>query len=202
MSAHIPPGFTEVSIPFTHALSSRRAFVTFGIDSSGALVVGSELADAMLGQFQSQYADTIDANVTVGPVYVVVGQDGPSDLPYTGTLTFQGGRAGEAISAAIAAMYDKTTARPGRRGRGRMYLPWVLLDTEVSETGQVAAGSITTLNTKGAGWLAALAAGPGPFPMVLLHGGIIPLGVVPDIVTSLTTDPIVGVQKRRLNRGG
>jgi hypothetical protein len=38
--------------------------------------------------------------------------------------------------------------------------------------------------------------------MVLLHTPIDGVGVLPDPVTGMTTDPLVGVQKRRLNRGG
>jgi len=200
MSAHIPPGFAECSIPHLHLLNARPAVITFGIDITASPVADADLPNAVLEAYRNGFQTGIDNAVICGPAYVVVGQDGPADFPFTGTSTFAGTRAAESVNAAIALMYDKGTARPGRRGRGRMYVPWVLLDTEVDEMGRVTAGIIAGLNTRADTFRNNLAAAGLVAPMVLLHSPPIPAGLVPDPITGMTVDPIVGIQQRRLNR--
>jgi hypothetical protein len=200
MSAHIPPGFAEVSIPFLHTGNARQAFITFGVNVESAAVTGILLADAIGGVFTDEFGPSIDTEVVIGPVYLVVGQDGPADLPFSGAFTEAGGRSMAADNSAVALMFDKHTDRPGRRGRGRFYVPWMLADTDVDENGRVLTAFIESFDVIGLALLDALADPALDAPMVLLHGTPIPAGVVPDPVVALTADPIIGIQKRRLNR--
>jgi hypothetical protein len=127
-----------------------------------------------------------------------MGQDGGEALTGIDASTALGGAGGASVPANVAALIHKRTARGGRRGRGRMYLPWWIQESDVDERGAISSTTIGFMNTALATWLADLAA--DGCPMVVLHDpGRTPAGA-PDVVTSLTVDPIVGTQRRRLGR--
>lgn len=202
MTARIPPGFAEVSVPFKHVNNSRSAYITFGVDRLASPEAGVDFANGIFTALASSLFVSIDSEVTCGPVYVLVGQDGPADSPYTGTLSQNGGRGLISTNSAVAVMFEKATDRPGRRGRGRFYVPWLLADTDVDEVGNVLPSFKVQLDLMGQAILDSLVVPALAAPMVLLHSPPIPAGVVPDPVVGLTCDPIIGIQRRRLNRGG
>lgn len=198
MADIIPPGFAQVTIPMRHASLARAANVVFGVDAAGQ-PDANLLADAVQGTFATAMNGLFDSQVTIGPATTTVGQDGGGE-PVVGVAggTNTGGRSGETLPSNVAALLVKRTARGGRRGRGRMYLPWALSDTEVDDVGILTGAALTKLSTAGTALRTNLAT--ANIPMVILHS----LGATnpgdPNEVTSLLGDPRVATQRRRLGR--
>jgi hypothetical protein len=104
----------------------------------------------------------------------------------------------------VALLVHKRTARGGRRGRGRMYIPWTLSTTSTGEGGVIAPASLTPMQTACNVWLSSISSGAGP--VVLLHRPSTP-GTArpstpgsPNVVTSMVVDPLCATQRRRLGR--
>lgn len=97
-----------------------------------------------------------------------------------------------------AFLVKKGTALGGRRHRGRWYLPpaWIGEDL-IGAGGAISITSAyTTLQSRLTAYLAAIAA--LQFPMYLLHGGPGDFVPPPTLVTSLTLQPLLATQRRRM----
>lgn len=193
-----PPGFADCSIELTHALSTRPAYITFGVDPSltDPTLVAADVLNA--ARATGSLTKHLDSQVVLTAVRVSMGTDGGGDLVYVGQYTEACSGVASAAPLPTAILVHKVTARGGRRGRGRMYIPWFTNGSNISETGVVTGSEVTACNVVLETFRAALAAGGNP--MVLLHGeGRTPLGA-PDVVTKLVADSLVGTQRRRLGR--
>jgi hypothetical protein len=205
MADIIPPGFMEVIIPHKHALLAREALVTFAVQLTdvGDVAAVNEAMDKYRLAFQS----SMDNQVTVGPAEGRVGQDGGENLVVPGTTTWTGAvAAADSVNGGQALLVHKRTNRGGRRGRGRMYIPWVLQDNVVGETGVILPATVTAFNTVVEAFRTAIAASGYFDGLYLLHSPSGP-GVVnptptgsPNAITSLSVDTIIGTQRRRLGR--
>lgn len=201
----IPEGFALVEIPHTHPLIARQAVVTFGVNLTGTPTATQ--ANALLAAYQSAFASTLDIQVSVGPVTMRVGSASGENLVISGNTTFLGtSNRPDSLNPGQAVLMHKRTARGGRRGRGRMYLPWAIGDDSVDEAGRLSSGSVTAFNTRGSDFLTNISNVAEVDDMYLLHGESSPDAEnpttpgAPNEVTSLTVDPIVGSQRRRLGR--
>jgi hypothetical protein len=193
-----PPGFADCSYELRQTGLTRPAYVTFGVDpvdTDPALVAGSlQAAFLSTGSFKS----ILDSSVTLSAIRVSLGTDGTADLVTVLNTSQVGGQVGGNTPPNVAVLVHKSTSRGGRRGRGRMYLPWCLQTSTVDEAGQIGASTLTALNAAMLAWKIALTA--ANTPMVLLHGpgrtGI----PAPDPVLSLSCDRLIATQRRRLGR--
>lgn len=197
MADIIPPGYAQVTVPLTHALVTRPAAVIFGVDAGGQ-PDADLLAVAVQSRFQTNISPQIDSQVVIGPVRVVVGQDGGEPTQGATDFTGNGGRSGDAMPPNVAALVRKRTARGGRRGSGRSYFPWMLSDTDVDDAGRILSARITTINGVLSAFLTGLTA--DGTDMVLLHSVGTTAPGNPNVVTSYTCDPLVATQRRRLGR--
>lgn len=198
MADIIPPGFAEVTMPHTHAALGRSAAVVFGIEVPSGGVVPEDLADDIQTIYLAAFGSGIDNQVTVGPAEVRIGQDGGEGLVGVATATGTGSRSGDTVPGNTGILLHKRTNRGGRRGRGRFYVPWSLSEAEVDEVGRVTTTARQSWANRGATMLSALSAADAP--LVLLHSVGSSLPGAPDIVTSISVDPVVGTQRRRLGR--
>lgn len=199
MADIIPPGFAEVIVPFSHASLARKALVTFGIGLNDVATV--TMANSIMTVFGGQWDDTIDTNVLMGPVTLRVGQDGGENLVIVGSTTVVGIAArSDSINPSNAALVHKHTSRGGRRGRGRMYIPWSCADSDVDEVGIIGTAQRTALGNIANSFLIALGTVTGVDDMVLLHSEGQSTPGAPNVVTDLSIDARVGVQRRRLGR--
>jgi hypothetical protein len=193
------PGYADISIPLLNAALTRTAYVTFGVDSTGT--DPSTIADQALTAFTAagSLGAQIDTNVTIGPAICHLGTDGTADLVGIGSTTAAGGKAGSSTPANVCALFRKTTAVGGRRGRGRMFLPWCLVVADVDEAGKIqVVGTRNALNAAAVVFLAQLVISPGQ--MVVLHGpGKTPV-IAPSPVSLMKVDLVIGTQRRRLGR--
>lgn len=206
--AIIPPGYGQVTIPISHGSVARDAAIVFGVDMN-AQPGSVGLANKILTDFTSEFAAVIDDAVTIGPARLAVGQDGGESLVFIGSATAVGTSAQASMPSNVAVLLRKTSARGGRRGRGRMFLPWALSDAAVDDTGVILGGVITNLQTRADDFLNNLTLDAGATlatPMVLLHtesGQDVenPTATgLPNEVTALTVDGLIGSQRRRLAR--
>jgi hypothetical protein len=199
-----PPGFALCSYELKHALMSRSAFLTFGLDPSAT--DPSAVATTVRAAFMAPGSlfTIIDSQVTLQNTRVALGTDGGEDLvgsdPTVGACT----KSINTLPANCAVLVHKRTARGGRRGRGRMYIPWVGSSTSVTEGGVIPTVDVTPIQAAVTVWLSSIATGAGP--VVLLHRPSTP-GTAnpstpgsPNTVTSMVVDPLIATQRRRLGR--
>lgn len=196
----IPPGFASITVPIRHSALPRAAAVTFGVDSSNWPGDYVDMCDRIGADFDSALSAGFDSQVSMGPVRASVGQDGGENLSVEGTYTWSGDAAGERQSAQIALLVKKLTARGGRRGRGRMYFPWMLSETGVDETGRLGAGVAASYQSLMNNWRVAALIDPGSTPLYLLHSAGASAAGNPDEITALLVDPVTGTQRRRVGR--
>jgi len=196
----IPPGYAQASMTFRHSSLARAALITFGLDVGDAGGDYLAIAQDMPGLLGAQFDDIIDADVTVGEPTLRVGQDGGEALVVVGTASFVGLRTSPSLPGNNAALIRKATNRGGRRGRGRLFLPWVLSEADVDEVGAISSTKRSELATSAQNWLNNMPLSSPPHQMVLLHStGLSALGN-PDPVVSMSCDPLIGSQRRRLGR--
>jgi hypothetical protein len=192
------PGYCDVSIEHTLTGFTRPAYVTFGVDPTATdplIVAGSILAAI---QASNSYKSITALTVTLTGIRVAMGTDGTADLSVDYPISVVGGASGAKTPAQVAVLCHKRTARGGRRGRGRMFIPWGVSESDVGEAGNIGTSALATINTAMGNFLTALQT--QAVPMVILHGeGLTPLGA-PDLVTSLVCDAVTSTQRRRLGR--
>lgn len=200
-----PPGFAMCSYELKHSLMSRSAFITFGLDPSATdpTAVATTVRAAFM-QPGSLFS-ILDTQCTLQNTRVALGTDGGEDLvgsdPTTGACT----KALTSLPPNCAVLVHKRTARGGRRGRGRMYLPWAINASSVTEGGVLTPADQLVIQTAVSVWLSGIASGAGP--VVLLHRPSSPdiqgpptTPGSPNTVTSLVVDPLIATQRRRLGR--
>jgi len=205
MSLIIPVNYAQVILPMQHSSLARAAAITYGINVSDAGGDYTTVADDQVLKFINAWTSELDSEVTVGPATLRVGQDGGPPLSVEGSLTDNGEETGGMQAPNCNLLVRKSTNLGGRRGRGRCFIPWVLLDAAVSDVGRIDSGSLAVRQSDAESWLAVLATtSPGTYetPMYVLHdtrgAGTEP---APTLVTALSVDSLIAVQNRRIGRG-
>lgn len=191
----VPAQHAHVVCSLRHTLVLRPAAVTWGASHSG--VASQALANSIVDSFFDAVVARMDNAVTIGPATVYFGSATGATLPFSVTASGPGTRNMSSISSNVAALVRKFTNIPGRKGRGRMFIPWSVPETNVDEIGQITGGTeIADWNTALAAWIAdATTEGQ---PLVLLHNDN--GATAPSPITSMVLDPVVGTQRRRLRR--
>lgn len=199
MALIIPSGYAQVLIPIYHVSGANPALVTHGISGADPIFAGAQ-ADEITTLFTATFGTQLDAGCGIGPTSLVIGTGvSGENFVVTGTGQGSGAVTGETMPPNVSLLVRKTTARGGRRGRGRMYLPWVLRDDGVDDVGNVNSGPLANLQTAADDYLTGLLALSDPAPMVILHsaGGSTAPGT-PNAVTGLVVDQRIATQRRRL----
>lgn len=200
-----PEGFADVSLRFDLAAFTRPAYVTFGIAApSGTSDIIT--AGAVVAAFQatSSWRSVLDSNVTLTNVRLSRGTASGEDLVYSSPVSIAGSMNLTSLPGNCALLVHKITPRGGRRGKGRMFLPWVISETATDEAGIIGSSDRTILQTAMNNFLAATST--QSVPMVLLHGESGPevdpptTPGAPTAVTALSVDPLISTQRRRLGR--
>lgn len=199
-----PPGFVAASMQFKLTGLNRPAYITFGLDPTGtstdAILTAIATAWGVAGSINS----VMDNNVTNTLITVRYGQDGGEDLVDTRTVAVAGTVNATTLPANCALLVHKRTARGGRRGRGRMFIPWVVPEPDCDEAGNILASKLPTYATALETFRLNLSSGGNP--MVVLHkpseaGTEHPTAMgAPDPVLELRPDAIISTQRRRLGR--
>lgn len=199
-----PPGYASCSYELKHTLMTRSAYITFGVDPTGT--DPAAVADLLRGQFAATGSlfSCIDSNVVLVGTRVSLGTDTGEDLVGASVTQVLCTRALTSLPANCATLVHKITARGGRRGRGRMYIPWAIASATVTEAGTIVSGDVTAVQNAVNAWRTAVIATVGP--LVLLHRPSLPevqpptTPGPPNEITSMVVDPLVATQRRRLGR--
>jgi hypothetical protein len=188
----------NVSYFFQHNASTRRSCITFGV--LPAVADAASVANAALAAFTDtgSLKSKMSSNVTLARIKVSLGTDTGEDLVSELNTAAVGTSVSPTLPGNDAVLVHKRSARGGRRGRGRIFIPWFVPETNVGENGIIDSSYVVTLGTCVSAWFTAL--GTRNIPMQILHQpGETPEGV-PTPVTSLSVDPLISTQRRRLGR--
>lgn len=194
-------GYAQCSYRLKHSALPRNAYITFGVHPTLTDPVAIATAIAVA---YTPIQTFMDSNVTMTEVRVSYGIDGSADLVGIAPAVLVGSRSGNSSPPNVATLLHKQSARGGRRGRGRMFIPWWSSTIDYDEVGAFNSTYLTNANTAAASWLTAMST--GGVPVVLLHRNSKP-GIphptppgAPNTVTSMTCDGLVATQRRRLGR--
>jgi hypothetical protein len=189
----IPDTFALISVPLSPNFMTRGAFVTFGVANQAALATPPEIAEAVWDPWNDNFGSRIDTDVLMGPIHVQQGT-GSGVNSGDGTSSAAGTSALDACPPQVAILIQKFTGLGGRANRGRMYLPFAMDQTGVSQGGQIDPTVVTATTDAMNGLIADLAA--ADLPMVILHAG----AGLPAEVISGTAESLVATQRRRVGR--
>lgn len=198
LMSHINPEEAEWAIPFHHASAARTAFCIVGSDYTGAPEDLPTACDEFLSTFNDHFGDALDSQITLGPCTVRARPPFTADpIAASGSATFSDGTTSDVAPSNCAVLLKKGTARGGRKGRGRLYLPWAVGEGQVTDVGTLDPALVASYNSRAASWLANPDA-TGVSELLLLHTDAADgLG---NPLTSLVCDPLLATQRRRLGR--
>lgn len=198
MTLVIPLGYAHVGIEHRLTGYPRAAFTTYGVE----VPTGSpfqDVANSIFTAHQTAMKGVLDTDVRFMAAHCSFGTDGEPFSINSNLASVQGTAPLTSLPGNCAVLVQKFTARGGRRGRGRMYLPWAISEGSVDEAGTIVAAGVTGIQTAVNALLSGLdAAG---LTMTLLHneaGSSAP--GAPDAVTSAAVSGIISNQRRRIVR--
>lgn len=198
MTLVIPPGFANAAFVFGSTEGTPEFVTTMGVDLSefgGAFV---DCANTLMTYYSQTIGETTDSALTLVRVNLAVGSDGPGGSVDSSLPPIPCGRTGTMGPVAMSAIARKTTVELGRRGRGRMFLPGVLTQTEVTEGGAIGSTRLASLQIAVDDFFSALNEGEDPLfaaPPVLLHSSA-PADPTP--IVGLALAPLVGWIRGRI----
>lgn len=193
-------GYADCSLFMQWQAASKTAALTFGVKSDTKSA--GQVADALVTALgdANGLKKLIDSEVTFRRIRVSRGIAGPDDEIEDRQVSIAMAAAGTGLPANVAVLVHKRTDQPGRKGRGRLFLPWAVTGTNVNELGVISTIAATASQGYVTAFFQALVA--AGVPMYLLHKPPAgqELGDEPTRVTSLVLDPLVSTQRRRLLR--
>lgn len=191
----IPDDHAQLVTEYAAANHSELLSFTFGCFVDGVADSADDVANRWFDIWKDNCRTLMANEYTINSVTAYYRQGatlfvGVSDrAPYAGTLGVG------AESPSVSWLLRKNTGLAGRKFRGRAFAPQPRAD-DVDSGGNVLAAQLTNWVAAGAALLSD-AADDGIFgwsmPLRLLHSD----ATAPTAITSITCDPIVGVQRRR-----
>lgn len=195
VSLIVPPGFGLCAFTFTGAVGTQPYVTTLGVEWDAGTGTAVDAANNAMSAYGSNFASETNGSLTLDRVSFYIGDDGPSgsvdsDLPPIAMT-----RTGSYPPTACSAIARKVTAFPGRRGRGRMFLPGVLSENEIDTDGTVLAARRTSLTTALNEFASDLVTGTNITALVLLHSSA-PADPTP--ITGFAVSDLVGWIRGRI----
>jgi len=194
MSDRIPIGFAEVHLHFRLTGDPEEMISSFGIQLAETADIAAVLSSIDLGA--AELAPSITNQYEIGPHSVVVGAvEGDFEVVTTGDPVVGSGL-GDATPQNTAYLARKLTFTPGRRGRGRMYIPGVP-EGVVNGVGVVDSASLALLNAELAAMQALIQDTDNVVAFVLFHESA---PFTPSTILGFQAQAMVATQRRRLRR--
>lgn len=191
----IPEDYAQVTHTVRHQTLSRSWAFTYGINFSTYAEPPTTLAAILYSLYVGNLGTRTDNNLVFEQCIVRanVGTIDPLTIVYTdtdtGSLSFNG------VSPNTAVLVSKVTGVGGRRNKGRMFLPGLLANSDVGETGLLGGAQLTAIQADVNDWFDVLET--NATPMYILHNDP-PVGVTPTLVSALTVEPLAATQRRRM----
>lgn len=194
---HIPPGYSNVTFVISRAGDLDPYTSSFGVDYPSPAVFSTASADAFAASLKAATLPNLglaDTLVSIDFAY----NDGAGVATYSSPINSvgTGASANSVTTQNVAALFSKKTNLPGRKGRGRMFWPYVE-ELNVSSVGVLDPTFVTKLQTMCTAWRTSITTASLFDSMILFHTATTP---DPAIVTSLTVASVVATQRRRLRR--
>lgn len=198
------PGYANCAYELKHGSMTRSAFITFGINPTDTdpVLIANKLANSFA--HPGSLFSVIDDGVTLVSTRVSLGTDGTEDIVGASSTLVACSRAMTSHPPNCAVLVHKLTARGGRRGRGRWYIPWAGNWAGANEAGAIAPGDITAVSAACTVWHNDVTSDIGP--PVVLHRPSAPgtehptTPGAPNQITGYRVDPLTGTQRRRIGR--
>lgn len=146
VSLVVPPGFGLASIILTGPDGTQPFVTTIGVslaDSGGDYVA---VANKVLLSYQNAFREYVADNISIEKVSLLVGSDGGSGSVDSDGSQINGERDVDMAPVSMALIARKVTGQLGRSGRGRMFLPCMLADGDVNQSGRIEAASLGIFN--------------------------------------------------------
>lgn len=202
MALQIPPGFASVSVEMKHDNDPDPWAVTFGVDRGASTDPPSVDAFLIGSNFSAAFGSLISTATVVTGVDMRVGQDGGDPLVVRANLPMGRGLSSTPkLPQNCAALVSKFTALGGRKGRGRFFMPAVLTETQVGDTGGIIEPLYGNLTVAVTNFFESQRDGDAvapPLPLVLLHNALVVDTPPPTLITSLQVSQTISTQRRRL----
>jgi hypothetical protein len=208
----IPAGFGSVSVNLKHGSIPRPAAVTYGVQTT-SITDFQTFVNGLQTQFDTALSPILDTEVLIGPTTLRYVPSGGGEVVtiLSTVLPTLGAQNVDSTPSNVALLVKKLTAQGGRRGRGRLFLPWAIPETSMGETGVLTPAYITSCTNALNTWFANFSVQK----MVVLHDSTKrtvthPSDTVTQItesevavpppaeVTALQVDPVCSTQRRRL----
>lgn len=194
MGVQVPDGYGQATLRWQVSGRTSDAVCTLGYDPDpgdtaedqataiDAALVASGLVTAAAMTIGWSYRGVSVTFMSInGPQLAVV------------TQNIAGTSASTPLPASCCFLIDKRTARGGRSGRGRMYLPsFASGETLVDGAGVVTGSAVTAIQTRITAFKTALET--NGYQPVLLHSD----GSAPTVISSMTVASVIGTQRRRI----
>lgn len=201
MSLVIPPGYGSAAFVLTGAPGTQPYVTTIGLDLSNAGGAWVDAANQAFAAYDVAFKSETSSALTLDHVTLTVGSDGPGGSVDSVNAPSPGTRNGNFPPTALSCIARKTTNELGRRGRGRMFIPGILSESEVDEDGSIVSARRTAVNAALALFFDELSAPTYPggisLPPVLLHGPS-SSPIPPTPITGLTVSDTVGWIRGRI----
>lgn len=205
MALVIPAGFAQAAFIFSGTVGTPEYVTTIGLDISN---YGSDYVGAANNAFEAYaglWMPDCYTGISLEKVSLSLSLGGDNGSIDSTSTPVAGGGNGQFQPIAMAAICNKSTNRLGRSGRGRMFLPGLLRDEDVSPGGNIGASKLADLNGLANDFLALLSSGAvgtasltSPLPPYLLHNDQSAGSSTPTVLTGLQIAPKVGWIRGRL----
>jgi hypothetical protein len=203
----VPVGYAEMSIEYRNSGDPQPWYNVFGVAVDLATQSAQEHVDHVAGVWYGALVSAFSTSTTLNNVIGRFGQDGGDPVTVeTSVAPLNGTGTGQKLPQNCALLVRKQTSLGGRRGRGRIFVPNVLDESEVTNTGVIGTSTVSGFQSIFTDILDDLAApdvvSGAETPMVLLHSapslGAEPLA--PTLVNSVAVDSVIATQRRRLRK--
>lgn len=197
MGVVIPNGYGMMRIKMMQSGASVPMLITFGYDAVSAQTPTQDAIDwdALLRATGRPFAPAAYSTTWLYLGIDATRMTGTGPIVGSVVQSIAGSTTLGACPPNTAFLLSKATARGGRKGKGRCFLPpmWTA-ETNVNDFGVISSGPVSTMQGQWASFLTAVNA--TPLPAVLLHSD----GSTPDPITGLTVNALAASQRRRLRR--
>jgi hypothetical protein len=194
MSLEIPVGFAQVAYRFSLVGDPEVMIATMGAGLEGNPAGWQGILDSRADQFIAGFpAGSMAQGWTFLGCRAAANEGGGGSTIYEAPRSYVGEVVTETVPQNCALLVRKGSASPGRRGRGRMYLPpFGLSENQVSKNGMLDPAFVSSAQAK-------VIAAFGAFDNFILHATSLNSATpAPSEVTSLVVDTRIATQRRRL----
>lgn len=197
MTVIIPEGYAQLTLIYTGPMFVSGGGATvlgFGGESDPITTIPI-FADALAGSWIDNIKPITDSNLRLERIHWA-GPTQSGDVP----VAEAGGQSRTSISPNVATLVSYTSLFKGRRGRGRSYLPALLAQTEVDESGAITLTKVDTIQAAINSFFGDLPASPQVILQRDEPGQKTPPLDPPPEVVSRTVAVRAASQRRRLRR--